>query len=65
MNILKYRDGYIDNPRLVYCGRPKKDEYLCQQLLIGLGNPFAWKPTNKAKFKVKNLAESLSKYRQK
>ncbi|MBD2440602.1 DUF4326 domain-containing protein [Nostoc sp. FACHB-110] len=64
MNILKYRDGYVSNPRLIYCGRPKNDEYLCQQLLIGLGNPFTWKPTKKAKFKVRNLAESLSKYRQ-
>ncbi|MBD2629907.1 hypothetical protein [Trichormus variabilis] len=63
MNILKFKDGYIGNPRLVYCGRPRKDEYYCQQLLIGLGNPYSWRNSKKAKFKVKNLAESLSEYR--
>ncbi|MBD2499865.1 hypothetical protein [Anabaena azotica] len=63
MNILKFKNGYVGNNRLVYCGRPKKDEYYVGQLLIGLGNPYSWKRNKKAKFQVKNLDESLTKYR--
>ncbi|HLO85478.1 MAG TPA: hypothetical protein VK203_10810 [Nostocaceae cyanobacterium] len=63
MNILKFRDGYIGNPQLIYCGRPRQNNYYLGQLLIGLGNPYAWKPGTKAKFKVANLQESLECYR--
>ncbi len=63
MNILKYRDGFVGQPGLVYCGRPKRKTWSCGQLLIGLGNPFSWKQTKLAKFKVRNLEESLSGYR--
>lgn len=63
MDILKYRDGLVGQPGLVYCGRPKTNTMYCGQLLIGLGNPFSWKQTKLAKFKVQNLEESLSGYR--
>ncbi len=63
MDILKYRNELVGKPGLVYCGRPKTDSWYRGQLLIGLGNPFSWKPTRLAKFKVKNLEESLSGYR--
>lgn len=63
MDILKYKDGLIGQPGLVYCGRPKTNNWSHGQLLIGLGNPFSWKQTKLAKFKVKNLEESLSGYR--
>ena len=62
MDILKYRDGLVGQPGLVYCGRPKTNTWYCGQLLIGLGNPFSWKQTQLAKFKVQNLSESLSGY---
>lgn len=62
MDILKYRDGLVGQPGLVYCGRLKTNTWYCGQLLIGLGNPFSWKQTKLAKFKVQNLEESLSGY---
>ena len=53
----------MGQPGLAYCGRPRKNTWSNGQLLIGLGNPFSWKPTKLAKFKVQNLEESLSGYR--
>lgn len=64
MQILKFRDGYIGKTEYIYCGRPKHDRYRFGQLVLGLGNPYAWKQLTKAKFKVANLQESLECYKQ-
>jgi hypothetical protein len=63
MDILKFKDGYVGKPGLVYGGRPKKEALLQGQLLIGLGNPYSWKKSKYVKGKVRDLAESLFCYR--
>lgn len=62
MDILKFKDGYVGKPGLVYGGRPKKEALLQGQLLIGLGNPYSWKKSKYVKGKVRDLAESLFCY---
>ncbi len=63
MDILKFKNGYIGKPGLVYGGRPKRENYIEGQLLINLGNPYSWKKSKYVKVEVQDLAESLSSYR--
>src|SRR3569832_59781 len=63
MDILKFKKGYVGKQGLVYGGRPKRESYIQGQLSIGLGNPYSWKKSKYVKVEVKDLAESLSGYR--
>ena len=63
MDILRFKNGYCGKSGLVYGGRPKRENYLNGQLLINLGNPYSWKKSKYVKGAVKDLAESLSSYR--
>jgi hypothetical protein len=63
MDILKFRNGYCGQEGLVYAGRPRREKYMKGQLLVGLGNPFSWKPSKYVKGRVNNLEESLAAYR--
>jgi hypothetical protein len=63
IDILKFKNGYIGKPGLVYGDRQKKETLIQGQLLIGLVNPYSWKKSKYIKVEVKDLAESLSCYR--
>jgi|SanBayMetagenome_1026888.scaffolds.fasta_scaffold53165_1 hypothetical protein len=56
MNILRHKNGYIGNTKIVYCGRLKSNKQW------KLGNPFSWK-RSQARWLVKDLKECLDKFK--